>query len=153
MFIRVEKGSSVPITRQVAEQIRAQCLSGTLPPGERLPSVRELARELAVNVNTIFRVYERLAADHLIEMRHGDGTFVLPRAASAKAARELETQRKQFSVEFDALIQRGLLLGLSAADLRRQLDGSLKSAGPRFERSAGASANKPHSQSSLENES
>src|SRR5438105_2985080 len=102
MFIRIERGSSVPITRQVAEQIRAQCLSGTLPPGERLPSVRELARELAVNVNTVFRVYERLAADQLIEMRHGDGTFVLPRPASAEAARQMETQREQYTVEFDA---------------------------------------------------
>src|SRR5258707_381087 len=112
MFIRIEKGSSVPITRQLADQIRAQCLAGTLKPGERLPSVRELARELAVNVNTIFRVYERLAGEQLIEMRHGDGTTVRPRPASAAAAHQLEAQREQYTVEFDAVIRRGLLLGL-----------------------------------------
>jgi GntR family transcriptional regulator len=139
MFIRIEKGSSVPITRQVAEQIRAQCLCETLRPGERLPAVRELARELAVNVNTILRAYERLEAEQLIEMRHGDGTFVRPRPDSAEPSRQLKTQKEQYGVEFDALIRRGLLLGFSAKDLHRKLDISLKAAGRCFESSAGGS--------------
>ncbi|MGH7941755.1 MAG: GntR family transcriptional regulator, partial [Limisphaerales bacterium] len=53
MYIRIEKGASAPISRQIAEQIRAQCLSGILKGGDCLPSVRQLARELAVNVNTV----------------------------------------------------------------------------------------------------
>ena len=53
MFIRVEPSSGVPNTRQIADQIRAQCASGVLARGERLPSIRALARELAVNQNTI----------------------------------------------------------------------------------------------------
>jgi len=145
MFIRVEKGSSVPITRQVAEQIRAQCLCGTLRPGERLPAVRELARELAVNVNTILRAYERLEAEELIEMRHGDGTFVRPWPASNDPPRQLKTQRELYGVEFDALIRRGLLLGLSAKELHRKLDSSLKAAGRCFESSAGTSTKTQHS--------
>jgi GntR family transcriptional regulator len=129
MFFRIEKGSSVPITRQLAEQIRAQCLSGSLGPGARLPSVRELARELAVNVNTVFRVYEQLAAEQLIELRHGDGTFVRERAAVGDSARQLENQRQQYALEFEALVRRGLLLGLTATDLRRKLSEALKEAG------------------------
>jgi GntR family transcriptional regulator len=128
MFFRIEKGSSVPITRQLAAQIRAQCLRGTLQPGARLPSVRELARELAVNVNTVFRVYELLAAEQLLELRHGDGTFVRERATAADAANQLETQRHQYTLEFDALIRRGLLLGLTASDLRGKLTDALKEA-------------------------
>ena len=61
-----------------AEQIRVQCLAGLLEPGQCLPSVRQLAKELVVNVNTVVRVYECLAAEGLVEMRHGEGTFVLP---------------------------------------------------------------------------
>jgi GntR family transcriptional regulator len=63
MYIRVEKGVSAPISRQIAEQVRAQCLAGVLKPGDCLPSVRQLAKELAVNVNTVLRVYERLTAE------------------------------------------------------------------------------------------
>ena len=57
MFVHIERGSSVPISRQISEQLRSQCLSGTLAAGEKLPSVRELAQQLAVNVNTVFRIY------------------------------------------------------------------------------------------------
>lgn len=142
MFFHIEKGSSVPITRQLAGQIRAQCLSGALTPGTRLPSVRELARELAVNVNTVFRVYEQLAAEHLIELRHGDGTFVRERAAAAEAERQLDSQRQQYTLEFDALIRRGLLLGLTGADLRRKLSEALKEAGRSLEDPTAARENK-----------
>jgi GntR family transcriptional regulator len=121
MFIRIERGSSAPVSRQIAEQIRAQCLSGALAPGESLPSVRQLARELAVNVNTVFRVYEQMAADRLIEMRHGDGTYVLPRGAAGETSRQLAAQREQYQLEFNAVIHRGLLLGLDLAELRRLL--------------------------------
>jgi len=76
MLIRIEKGSAVPISSQIAEQIATLCASGKLVSGDRLPSVRELARELAVNQNTILRVYERMVREGLLEMRHGQGTFV-----------------------------------------------------------------------------
>ncbi|HEV3301213.1 MAG TPA: GntR family transcriptional regulator [Planctomycetaceae bacterium] len=125
MFIRVERGSSVPISRQIGEQIRAQCLSGTLKPGDSLPAVRRLAQQLAVNVNTILRVYERLAADRLIEMRHGDGTYVLPLAARASGSRLLAEQRDQYTCELNAIVRRGLLLGLKPHELRRMVTSAL----------------------------
>jgi GntR family transcriptional regulator len=125
MFIRVERGSSVPISRQIGEQIRAQCLSGTLKPGDSLPAVRRLAQQLAVNVNTILRVYERLAADRLIEMRHGDGTYVLPSATRASGSRLLAEQRDQYTCELNAIVRRGLLLGLKPHELRRMFTSAL----------------------------
>ena len=121
MYIRIERGSSSPISRQIAEQIRAQCLGGILKPGSCLPSVRHLASEIAVNVNTIVRVYERLAAEGLVELRHGEGTFVLPPAKASSTGVELKEQREQFSREFGAAVRRGLLLGLTTAELRAML--------------------------------
>jgi len=121
MFIRVEKGSAVPVSRQIAEQVRAQCLSGALKAGDCLPPVRRLANQLAVNVNTVLRVYERLAADGLIEMRHGDGTYVLPQPDIGSSVRQLSEQRDQYTREFNALVGRGLLLGLRPAELRQML--------------------------------
>ena len=86
----------MPISRQIDAQIRAQILAGSLRAEDQLPSVRGLARELAVNVNTVFRVYERLAADGLIELRHGDGTYVAPRRKGAGTA-QLARRRREFA--------------------------------------------------------
>lgn len=121
MYIRIDKGASAPISRQIADQIRAQCLAGTLKAGQVLPSVRQLARELVVNVNTVVRVYEKLAAEGLVEMRHGEGTFVLPPTAPTEAAAELKSHREQFAREFRATVHRGLLAGLTPPELRRML--------------------------------
>ena len=121
MYIRIERGVSTPISRQIAEQIRAQCLAGPLEPGQCLPSVRQLAKELVVNVNTVVRVYERLAAEGLVEMRHGEGTFVLQPSAAKDVAAGLQQQRDQFSRDFQAVVRRGLLLGLAVPELRRML--------------------------------
>jgi GntR family transcriptional regulator len=121
MYIRIERGAATPISRQIAEQLRAQCLAGVVKPGQCLPSVRQLAKELVVNVNTIVRVYERLAAEGLVEMRHGEGTFVMSHSAATDVAAELQHQREQFAREYEAVVRRGLLLGLSVPELRRLL--------------------------------
>jgi GntR family transcriptional regulator len=120
MFIRVESSSGVPITRQIADQIRSHCASGTLARGDRLPSVRQLAKELLVNQNTILRVYERLTAEGLLERRQGDGTFVadsLPRGR-AKAQRDL------LAAEIDRLAHRALDLGVEADEIHDLFDES-----------------------------
>ncbi|MBN1909503.1 MAG: GntR family transcriptional regulator [Pirellulales bacterium] len=97
MQIRVETSSGMPITRQIAAQIRAQCASGVLQPGQRLPSVRALAAELAVNQNTILRVYERLTAEGLLERRHGDGTFVADDVPSGQMQAQRQVLRQQIA--------------------------------------------------------
>ncbi len=122
MFVRIEKGSAVSITRQLCDQVRALCLAGTLKPADQLPSVRQLARELAVNQNTVLRVYERLAAEGWLEMRHGDGTYVTPRPPIW----QLDGQRRQFAEELQQLVRRGLMLGIGADELRELLDQTLE---------------------------
>lgn len=122
MFIRIERGSAVPVSRQMAEQIRAQCLAGALPPGAQLPSVRQLARELAVNQNTVLRVYEKLTAEGLLELRHGEGTFVAHRLPTQR----LDGQQSQYREELARIARQGLLLGLSAAELRTLFAAVLK---------------------------
>ena len=118
MRIRVETSSGMPITRQIAAQIRAQCASGTLAPGQRLPSVRMLAAELAVNQNTILRVYERLTAEGLLDRRHGDGTFVADRVATS----HLTAQRQLLRQEIARVVELAKTLGVSAEELRDLLD-------------------------------
>jgi GntR family transcriptional regulator len=117
MFLRIEKGSAVPISRQIADQIATQCVSGGLRPGERLPSVRELARELAVNQNTVLRVYERLSGEGLLEMRHGQGTFVANRATIGR----LDLHRARLVDELRQIARQAVGLGLSTDELHTLL--------------------------------
>jgi GntR family transcriptional regulator len=76
MFIRIETASSTPIYRQISDQIRYQIASGTLQQGAKLPSVRELAVNLAVNQNTVLKVYNELSREKILKIERGDGTYV-----------------------------------------------------------------------------
>jgi GntR family transcriptional regulator len=121
VFIRVETSSGVPITRQIADQLRAQCASGLLNPGDRLPSVRELAGRLAVNQNTILKVYERLAMEGLLEMRRGDGTYITDRLPR----RPMRQPRQQLAEEARRLVQHAQMLGVAPHELHTLLDEAL----------------------------
>ena len=126
MFLRIEKGSAVPISRQIAEQVATLCASGTLRPGARLPSVRELARELAVNQNTVLRVYERLCGEGLLEMRHGQGTFVTSRSKRG----QLAAHRGRLVDELRQIARQGVGLGLTSDELHELLAEAVEAIAP-----------------------
>ncbi len=121
MRIRVETSSGMPITRQIAAQIRAQCASQALKPGNRLPSVRALAAELAVNQNTILRVYERLTAEGLLERRHGDGTFVANRVPTG----QMQAQRELLQQQIAQVAELAKTLGVTPEEIRQLLEETL----------------------------
>jgi GntR family transcriptional regulator len=66
----------VPIYRQIIDQIKYQVATGALKQGEKVPSVRELASKLAVNQNTILKVYNELCRENVLKIVRGDGTYV-----------------------------------------------------------------------------
>jgi len=120
VFIRVETSSGVPITRQITDQIRSHVAGGTLMPGDRLPSVRQLAKELAVNQNTILHVYERLTAEGLLERRQGDGTYVCQKLPAGRA----KAQRESLIREIDRLGHRAFDLGINWEEMRGLIEES-----------------------------
>lgn len=122
MFIRIDSSSGIPITRQIIDQIRAQCASGDLRAGDRLPSVRALAREVAVNQNTILRVYERLEGEGLIERRHGDGTYV----GELSSAAQLKIQHELLKGEVDRMVRHARTIGVSPDEVHRIIDKAFK---------------------------
>jgi DNA-binding transcriptional regulator YhcF (GntR family) len=69
----VQPTSGVPIYRQIMDQIRALMASGRLKPGDRLPSVRQMAADLEVNMMTVSKAYARLEADGVLERERGVG--------------------------------------------------------------------------------
>ncbi|MDH3743287.1 MAG: PLP-dependent aminotransferase family protein, partial [Hyphomicrobiales bacterium] len=72
----IERGSPVPIYRQLDASFRRVILDGTLAPGQKLPSTRELAQELGVSRITVKSVYEQLVAEGYAQAKTGAGTFV-----------------------------------------------------------------------------
>ncbi len=65
-----------PIYRQIAHHVRRALARGMINPGDRLPSVRELAQQLKVNQNTVVHAYSQLEREGIIETKRGLGTFI-----------------------------------------------------------------------------
>ena len=89
MLVRIDTSSAVPIFAQIAASIRRAVAEGSLVPGDRLASARDLADSLDINVHTVLRGYQELRDEGLIELRRGRGAVVLthaPREAGARAA-------------------------------------------------------------------
>lgn len=111
-WLHIEDHPSRPLFDQLRNQIIEAIRAGTLPPGSRLPTVRELAGELGLAVNTVARAYRELDAAGVVETRGRHGTFVArvdpSDAAMAAAARAYLD------------VARGL--GLGKADAVRYLD-------------------------------
>ena len=103
-----------PFYEQVKEDLRRLVVSGALRPGDKLPSVRELAGQLAINPNTIQRAYRELEAEGCIVSVPGKGSFVArDGAAREQRKRELTEQLYALAKEFDALgVRREELIAL-----------------------------------------
>ena len=88
MLIRVDAAAATPPYEQVRAQIAALVRSGSLPVGARLPTVRKLAEDLGLAVNTVARSYKELEADGVLETRGRHGTFAAAVTDAQQAAAE-----------------------------------------------------------------
>jgi GntR family transcriptional regulator len=73
---RLDRKSGVPAYRQVVDQVRQALRLGILRPGDQLPTVRDVVKQIAINPNTVHRAYRDLEAQGLTEGRPGSGTFI-----------------------------------------------------------------------------
>lgn len=80
VIFRVDPTSPEPLFAQLAGQIRGAVATGELPEGTRLPSARDLAASLDVNLHTVLHAYQDLRDEGLIELRRGRGAIVSARA-------------------------------------------------------------------------
>jgi GntR family transcriptional regulator len=74
--INIDSRSSKPIYEQIIERVKENIIKGILKPGDKLPSVRELAAAITINPNTISKAYNELERMKAIEVIRGKGTFV-----------------------------------------------------------------------------
>jgi len=107
VLIRVDHSSDEPLFAQVAASVRAGAAAGRIRPGDRLPSARDVAAALDVNLHTVLRAYQDLRDEGLVTMRRGRGA-VLTDAAS---------HLQQIHRDVLDLVDRARVLGLSTDTL------------------------------------
>ena len=74
--ISIDIKSGVPFYRQIIDQVKSAIATESIAPGDRLPTVRQLAVDLSINPNTVSRAYTELELTGLVETQMGSGTFV-----------------------------------------------------------------------------
>ena len=99
--LRLDLHTGVPVYRQLIDQVRAGIASGSLTAGDQLPTVRQLAVDLAINPNTVMRAYRELELGGLLETHQGTGTFISDKKPEKKTV-ERERQLSQMAGEFAA---------------------------------------------------
>jgi GntR family transcriptional regulator len=80
---RLDPGSGVPVYRQLIDQIQAGIATTALPVGTQLPTVRQVAVDLAINPNTVMRAYRELEIRGVLDTQQGTGTFIATQQAQA----------------------------------------------------------------------
>ncbi len=115
-MINLNYRDSRPIYAQIKDGLRKLIITGALSPGEKLPSVRELASELAINPNTIQRAYRELEAEGYINTAAGKGSF-------AAGASELPAGKRVRDLKaFDEAATELFYLGYNASELKERID-------------------------------
>jgi GntR family transcriptional regulator len=112
MMFRLDASSGVPFYRQIIDQVLLAVADGRLKPGTQLPTVRQLAVDLSVNLNTIAKAYREMEIRGIVQTQQGTGTFV----AARQGARSRE-RRKALQDLVDRLIANGEALGIPMEDL------------------------------------
>jgi GntR family transcriptional regulator len=96
--LTVDPGSSVPLWKQIEENVRRLVASGALKRGAAMPSVRDLARDLSINPATVAKGYQRLVDSGILAVKRGEGTFVSEKPPTVpRGEREKELEKGAMS--------------------------------------------------------
>ena len=113
-MVHLDYRDARPIYTQIVENFRTQITTGVLQPGDKLPSVRELAQQLSINPNTIQRAYRELEQEGWIESAPGKGSFV----------RSIDRSREEKLLNtFDETVRELLKQGVTAEELIKRITG------------------------------
>jgi len=118
----VSAASSVPVYMQLVEQVRRALRLGRLEPGDRLPTVREVAAAVTINPNTVLKAYRELEHEGLVEGRPGQGTFVV-RSLSGPSPETLDKLRRGL----ESWVDQALAAGLEPVHIRAVVDSTIGS--------------------------
>lgn len=121
MTLHIDPAAPEPLFEQIGLRVKEAVASGLMVAGDRLPSVRELARDLAINPNTVARAYEALERDGVIVRRQGSGCFITEQASPLRD----DERRKRLAEQARRLVTEAFHLGLDAADVEAAVNAEL----------------------------
>ncbi|HEX2121640.1 MAG TPA: GntR family transcriptional regulator [Thermoanaerobaculia bacterium] len=110
---RLDASSGVPFYRQIIDQVLLAVGDGRLKPGSQLPTVRQLAVDLSVNLNTVAKAYREMEIRGIVQTQQGTGTFIAARASGAR----IREKRKAVSDFLDRFIANAEALGIPIEEL------------------------------------
>jgi len=117
--LQLDLHSGMPVYRQLIDQVRGGIASGMLAAGDQLPTVRQLAVDLAINPNTVVRAYRELELGGLLETHQGTGTFI-----STQKMKRTDAQReRQLAQIVGDCVSRAGAAGFTVDDLIEALGG------------------------------
>ena len=116
MSFRLDPSSGVPFYRQIIDQVLLAVGDGRLKAGGQLPTVRQLAVDLSVNLNTVAKAYREMEIRGIVQTQQGTGTFIAAREGAKSRER-----RKALADLVDRFIANGEALGIPLEDLLEAL--------------------------------
>jgi GntR family transcriptional regulator len=121
-LLSVDPSRGEPLFQQLVDAVKRAVATGALRPGDRLPSVRELAQDLVVNPNTIAKAFRALEQEGVTVSRQGTGTFV----ADRRPALSKEERRRRLLEGLDSILTAAAHWGTSRAEARTIFEGLLE---------------------------
>ena len=121
MITRLDPSSSEPLFQQLVNSVKSAVATGRMRPGDKLPSVRELAKDLVVNPNTVARAFQVLDADGVTYSRRGSGTFI----AEPRPTLRKDEGMRRYRTSLDSLLAEALHMGLDEGDVRKGFEAAL----------------------------
>ena len=110
---RLDPASGVPVYRQIIDQVLGGMATGVLRPGDQLPTVRQVAVDLAINPNTVQRAYREMEIRGVLETQQGSGTFI----SHQKVQRDEVERRRRLSQLVSDFVARAGAAGFTVKEL------------------------------------
>jgi len=115
--MEIDFNAARPIYEQVIEEIKKEIVRGDINPGEKLPSQRQMAKNIDVNPNTVQRAYREMEARDLVETKRGRGTFIKD---DDKVIIEIKKEMAEHAVE--NYIEQMVSLGFNKGEILKKLE-------------------------------
>jgi GntR family transcriptional regulator len=125
-MFEINPTDAAPIWLQIEEGMRRMIALGSLKPGDSVPSVRDLAKSLRVNPNTVARAYQRLTDRGVFSVKRGDGTYVADEPSVPKKSERLEKLRDAATRYAGVAIAAGASLEEAIEELDHSFDRVVK---------------------------